>query len=381
MKVADSLIKQHRLAFIDVIRGLAILFMVEAHVMNSCLDPVYKHGKLFEYVDLSNGTVTVTFLFCAGAGFFLAMRNRIDEYRKCGPGLWRYLRRIGFILGIAYWLHLPYHRVDLFLAMSREQLTSFLQFDILHVIVACTLFSLGSMRRAQWLFAVLAVGIFAATSVVWSWNPESVLPLPFAVALMEPPVSKFPLFPWAGYFFTGVVTTGIFTSSQHRQRFAILAAIGGIVVSALAYHMQYLGIVYPGFHDWWLTSPEHSLYRIGLVMTVFSGVFLIERHMDGGWLHTLLRRSGQESLGFYAVHLMIVYGSVVNQGINKLWGGSLAPMEFIGVTAVVIGITYGIIFQWQKFRFRSPGRARYTIYGLFAAFLLMFLLWPLFDPL
>ncbi len=387
MKVADSLIKQHRLAFIDAIRGLAIIFMVEAHVMNSCLDPAYKRGTLFEYVDISNGMVTVAFLFCAGAGFFLAMRNRIDEYQKFGSGFWRYLRRLGFILGVAYWLHIPRHRVDLFLSMPREELMSFLQFDVLHVIVACTFFSLvcvlvlGNMRRVQWLFAVLSVCIFAATPIVWSWNPERVLPLPLAMALMEPPLSKFPLFPWAGYFFAGVVTTGAFAASSHRHRFAIAALVGGVVLSAAAFYMQYAGIAYPGVHDWWLTSPEHSLYRLGMIIALFGGMFLVERWAEGSWPHTLLRRSGQESLGFYVIHLMIVYGSVVNQGINRLWANSLTPVEFIGVTTTVVGIVYGIVFQWQKFRYRSPDRARYTLYVLFSAFMLMFLLWPLFDPL
>ena len=123
------------------------------------------------------------------------------------------------------------------------------------------------------------------------------------------------------------------------------------------------------------------MYRLGMVVAAFGGMYLLDRRMEGTKLHTILRRSGQESLGFYVIHLMIVYGSVINPGVNKLFADSLTPVEFIGVTAVVVAITYAVVMQWQKFRYSHPHRARMAIYALFAGFLLMFLAWPLFDPL
>ena len=73
--------KKERLAFIDVLRGWAVLWMIQTHVANACLAEPYRQGWLFGLLELSNGFVAVTFLFCAGAGVWLAASRKAAEFR------------------------------------------------------------------------------------------------------------------------------------------------------------------------------------------------------------------------------------------------------------------------------------------------------------
>ena len=59
----------HRLAFIDILRGIAVVWMIETHVVDVCLAPLWKVGSLYHLIYISNGFVAVGFDFGAGAGF------------------------------------------------------------------------------------------------------------------------------------------------------------------------------------------------------------------------------------------------------------------------------------------------------------------------
>src|SRR5579872_6893470 len=96
-----------RLEFIDLLRGWAVVVMIETHVINALLAQSYRDSSWFPYLDFANGLVAPSFLFCAGCGLWISLGRRWDDYLALRKPLWVYFRRLGWILGIGYALHLP----------------------------------------------------------------------------------------------------------------------------------------------------------------------------------------------------------------------------------------------------------------------------------
>ncbi|MCX6141239.1 MAG: heparan-alpha-glucosaminide N-acetyltransferase domain-containing protein, partial [Candidatus Kapabacteria bacterium] len=104
--------KGERFAFLDVVRGLAVIWMIQVHVTNVVLDPSLRVGWFFDALNISNGFVAPTFIFCAGAGLWIALSRKGPTYRLFGSELFTYLRRLSYILVWAYVLHAPFFSLD-----------------------------------------------------------------------------------------------------------------------------------------------------------------------------------------------------------------------------------------------------------------------------
>lgn len=382
MAIATPQVKTDRLPFIDIIRGLSVIFMVEAHVVNACLAPAWRTGEPYTTLNLFSGFVSAAFVFCAGAGFQLALEKKKEAFRRFERPLWLYVRRLLFILVLAYWLHLPTHSLAKYLSFTPEEMGRLFQFDVLQVIVSCCFMALGLglLPLRSWmlrsLYVLLAAVIFVATPLVWAWHPGQVLPVPLAMPFMEQPVSKFPLFPWGGYFFAGAAVMGALVQSVRRDRFAAILAGCAFAVAVIASYTEHLPLYYGGWDDWWRTAPGHSLYRLGGVMAAFGVLYLLERWMAPTKAGVILRHAGQESLGFYLVHLLIVHGSVLNPGLTKLFAGRLTLAECWGVALVVMIATYLMIALWHRLRLERPDFTRRVVVAAGVVFLLIFLLAP-----
>ena len=59
MKQASS----QRFVFIDIMRGIAALWMIETHVLNEFIKPEYREGWFYDALNISNGFVSVGFIF------------------------------------------------------------------------------------------------------------------------------------------------------------------------------------------------------------------------------------------------------------------------------------------------------------------------------
>ena len=52
-----------RLTFIDILRGIACVWMIETHAVNAFLNDVFTEGMLYGALKISNGFVAVIFIF------------------------------------------------------------------------------------------------------------------------------------------------------------------------------------------------------------------------------------------------------------------------------------------------------------------------------
>jgi len=100
--------QKKRALFIDLLRGLVLLIMIEVHVFNSMLIPSIKESGWFTYLNFINGLVAPSFLYVSGLVFVLSLQKVVDELRKFGNVFWKKIGRILLILIAGYSLHLPH---------------------------------------------------------------------------------------------------------------------------------------------------------------------------------------------------------------------------------------------------------------------------------
>jgi len=87
-------------------------------------------------------------------------------------------------------------------------------------------------------------------------------------------------------------------------------------------------------HDYWKTSPNFFLLRLGAVLLVTAAFFYLKK-LPSMVAHPVLAL-GQASLMVYAVHLVLVYGSAVNLGLMQIIGKTLPYYAAAGVGIVVL---------------------------------------------
>jgi hypothetical protein len=351
--------------------------MIETHVVNGFMNPVCKTGFFFSWLNLTNGVVAVSFLFCAGAGFYLAASAKWDDYRGFKKPLFLYLRRLGFIFCIAYFLHLPVLSLKDLFNMTPQQALGFFQSDILQVIVLSSLFSLilllviPAIRFLPAISGIAAGIFFIAAPFVWSADALQSMPIFIGTYFAKPPISNFPLFHWAGYFFAGVSLTGFFIQSDKKNQFAIITAIISIAVLLINYYTSSIQPQY-GFIDWWGCAPGHSLFRLGCASAVFSILYLLEKYFKDNKPSSLLLICGRESLFLYASHLLIVYGSIRNFGLKYKLSGKLNVFETVlFITGLTLSCFMGA-WIWHILKRKNMFAARIIMAGLTCIFFYIF---------
>ncbi len=382
--MADLLpVKKQRLIFIDLMRGIAALWMIETHVVNAFLNFQYQGGWLFDAISISNGYVAVGFIFCAGAGFWIAASRKAEEYKKFTPALWTYLRRLGFILAAAYWAHFPEFSFWRIIRSTPAQVLDIMQCDVLHCIVFSSLIALMLVMILPkklpftWIFALLSLMFFFATPLAWESAPLAHLPVFPATLFVNQPISPFPLFPWSGYFFAGAAITGWFMQSNDQKFFAKRLALAGFALPFILFIIKELPFTYPGWQDWWLASPSHALFRTSGAVLLFGLLYLSEKWFDKIPRATdVLRLCGQESLFIYLLQGMLIYGSVANVGVKHFLPTIVTPLEIVILTAALIAVCYSLAHIWNTYKNHDALRARRSIALLSILFLVVFMLVP-----
>lgn len=371
--------RKDRLTFIDVMRGIAVVWMIETHVIDVVLNEWLKKGAGYGLLNISNGFVAVSFIFCAGAGFWLAAQKKVNDYKEFKPPLWIYLRRLMLILIIGYCLHLPTPSLSGLFDVPTESWMMFYESDILQCIVYTSLISLvlllviPRLNIVPLVFGVLAFAVFFISPWIWSWNSMSSLPAFLGALFAEPPISKFPLFPWSGYFFGGVALTALFMQSKNKSRLSWLIILSGFAISAMMINFKLLGTEYPEISNWWKGSPGHSLFRFFGTVGVFGLLYLTEKYYKNNMLGKHLRIAGQESLFLYVSHLLIVYNSM-NMGIDFIFGTSLNYMQSLLIFVLITLICYAGAYYWHKLKANNIKRARFVMTVTFSVLIFFFII-------
>ena len=152
----------------------------------------------------------------------------------------------------------------------------------------------------------------------------------------------FPMFPWAGFAFAGLAAGFLLFSDWGRERTAaILAVFAGVgaVAILVAHQLDHLSFQLYAVYDYWHTSPNFFMMRVGLLLlTAFLGYAWCRWVLPslGSWATRFspLIQLGQTSLLVYWVHIEFVYGRF-----------SILPKRSVGIATATRGLAEIFLFM------------------------------------
>jgi uncharacterized membrane protein len=341
-----------RLAYLDWLRGLAVLVMVLAHVADSWTRADDRDRSLYTGVLFVGGLGAPLFLFLAGVAVALAGRARTASLGTEAAAA-RALVSRGvevFVLGLIFRLQSQ--------LLGWGPLPNLLKVDILNImgvsmIAAAVIWRAGRTRNGRIIgFALATFVATMATPIVRSIPQLAILPDPLEAYLR--PGSRyaaFTLFPWAGFLLAGGLTGELIVAARtplaerRLQWWLAGAGLGGMLA---AWWASYRPALYPNA-SFWTSSPTFFFIRLGIITAIVPAAWAHcrrwlqpeDRRQAGPAIRSVPGRAvvaitqalvtlGRSSLFVYWIHVEMVYG-VLAEPIKRT-----LPLEMSLVATVLL---------------------------------------------
>lgn len=336
--------------------------MLEGHLVRQLMGMAWQEGPIFRAHELVHGLTAPGFLF--GAGFTFAIATQRKAHLLSGWS-WPFFRRVWraiLLVLIGYALHLPYlSLLKSFNEADHAQWASFLQFDVLQLI-GLSLILLRSLYLfarddRQFLAVISTIGLLVVLLTPFVWNAASVRGglSWWSTAVAGWYGSPFPVFPNLAFVLAGVVTSWGFLQARqaeaerlYMQR--LLVTGGAVVAGGGLFDLAPIGVTEQV--NFWTTAPSFFWIRLGLLLMSLGALWLLENRVVGRpverivmprWLTTI----GVESLFVYIMHLLLLYGSILNPTFNmSVWlGRNMSPWA-AGLWVVPFVVVNVLAAQW-----------------------------------
>jgi hypothetical protein len=369
--VSNTSSHKPRYAFLDLYRGIIVLLMLEGHVLREILEPVAKLGRTFQLHELFHGLTAPGFLFGAGFTFAIATQRRWEKLLTLNPAFFRRAWRPVMLMLVGYALHVPFLSIQKTLSTATtDEWKQFFAFDALQ----CIGLSLLAMR--VWLVIVKRERVFLAGTmvffaiaafgapIVWNLSFSNSVPLIVASALNGQQGSLFPIFPHAAYVFAGANIAWHFLRASERgteETFVRQLALGGAVMIVGGFTLDTLPLQLYDQHNFWTASPNYFFMKLGLLILLLCGLWKFEnlgrvQTHQSFWMPRWLTTIGVESLFVYIVHLVLLYGWVINPTTNvRFWFG----LQFGWSAAILVSVLFvaffvPLAFLWHHLKKQHP---------------------------
>jgi hypothetical protein len=357
-----------RKPWLDWQRGLAVLFMVEVHVLDAWRAPTAGGEGLADVLRFVGGLAAPGFLYLAGVAVAFAdaagARHGVPPAQRRS----RLIRRAAWLLAVAVGLR-TLEVLAAALVQGAVPWSELVRIDILHVIAL-------SLALAAWLgvgrgangrvgpllagaAAVLVVGI---TPPVAAWLSTLALPgaaapgsatvlaraadLALAVLGGRPPRATFCLLGWSAFLLAGAALGPL---AVGRARPLAWLSLGAGLAAAGLFGAHGLPVAWWGA-DFWLTSPAWFAARLGLCAALTGAVQLVPAALEPPLRPLALL--GRRSLLAYVASVELTYGGVAAPLRGRLGtAGTLAGIA--GMTA----LTWALVAGWDAWTRRAerPG--------------------------
>ena len=353
--------KISRLAYIDWMRGFACLAMFQTHCYDAWLSESARHSRFFWWSQLGGTLPAPLFLFLAGISFALVTDRMRERGASAGLVARTTILRGAEILGLGLLFRLQ----EWLLGGTKGPWTDLFRVDILNTIgvsmmlmgVVCWIagISFGSNAKSGavriWnIFLAAAVGMTISfiSPLIWTtWRPRF---LPWFLETYingvhvfdKPQAWLFPIFPWSALAFAGLVAGFMLLGKWARVHVAETVAMitfGGAALGAFAWWLDSLPTTLYVNYDFWHTSPNFFLIRVGLVAIVLGGAYAWCRWGAGQRGFSPMIEMGKCSLLVYWVHVELVYGGLsIMKGHNYTIGQATFGFAVIFVSMVLLAV-------------------------------------------
>jgi uncharacterized membrane protein len=308
----------NRRAYIDWMRGLSVLFMIEAHTFDAWTLLAQRGRPAYFWVNFIGGLAAPIFLFLAGVSVTMAGAARERRTRDRRAAAWSVQKRGWEIFGLAFLF-----RLQSFILSPGSTVKGIFKADILNIMgpaIALAAWIWGRIVSLRWrliTFGALACVFTYVTPLVrqaaWiAWLPD---PIEWYIRPI-PRMSVFTLFPWMGYVFAGAFFGELLnTAGDVRAEWRMNRWFFGLGLALLlgGYGASFLPSVYPdGWSNFWTTSPTYYFMKIGIMLMIMGTAYVyVQRPWSAeprnpAWSPML--EFGRSSLFVYWIHVELAYG-------------------------------------------------------------------------
>jgi uncharacterized membrane protein len=333
-----------RIVFLDWLRGLAALIMLQGHVFHSFTHPDQREHGLYIYSQFLGGQAAAVFLFLTGITFGMGIdrRSQLSRLRRVAAALKR--ARYLFFIAILF-------RIQLYtFAWGHSQPGDLLQVDVLNlmgitaVILSLVALAPDSLTRFRW--AALAGIAMAGLAPVMSGLDTSFIPKVLRDYLV--PGVSFSIFPWGSFIAFGVACGSLIphVPRDSWNRVTQWAALCGFALILLGKYSSELPFsIYPNV-DFWLNSPALVACKMGTMLLMGAAAFVWTEYFSPG--PSFVRLLGTTSLAVYWVHVELVYGNLLYTFKEQLmpWQSLIASVCMIAVMTAMSWTIHR--FPWRE---------------------------------
>lgn len=349
-----------RLSYIDWMRGLAILIMIEAHVLDAWTRPTDRQTLAFAISAILAGFAAPMFLFLAGVSVALAASSGERKTGSAARAAARVERRGWEVFGLAYLF-----RLQAYILNPKAMLAGVLKVDILNImgpsiVAAAALWRLAGRTRLRLIaFGGAALAVALATPLVRSASWIGALPPPVQWYLRPTPGrNNFTFFPWGGFVLAGALVGVVIDRTRGQeaeQRLHAWMIPAALIFTAACYAGSYLPSIYAD-SQFWTSSPMFFLLRVGIITATLSILYFYERRprmLGSAWRWSSpMVLFGQASLFVYWVHVELVYG-VASEPLHRNLAFATAVAAFAAFSLAMFGLAVAknaAVARWRQWR-------------------------------
>jgi len=353
-----------RLAYIDWMRGLACVLMIQAHCYDSWLNAEARKTALYRWSQEISTLAAPIFLFLCGVSFALVSEGLRQKKAPKAEIVKTALLRGVQILGFGFLLRLQ----EFVLGYPKSPWTDLFKVDVLNILgVSILLMAVfwwiaaasgapednTADNAAHWQTRaiagalVIAAIIAVVTPPLWTTHRLRFLPWMLesyvnGIHTFDAPVPwVFSIFPWCGFAFVGLAF-GLFLFSdfaQQREAAALgaVATIGAVACAASLWWDTSSVKIY-AVYDYWHSSPNFFLMRCGILLLLTFAIFVWCRWGLGAKGFSPCIQMGRTSLLVYWVHIEFVYGrlSILPKGRSSI---ALATAGMLVIFLAMLGLS------------------------------------------
>lgn len=334
----------HRVVFLDWMRGVAAIIMLQGHTFDAFASEEARKGSPFIFSQFFGGEAAAIFLLLTGVTFGLGMNRRqnLPPWQRVKTALRRarYLFVLAVLFRLQSWLF----------GMPHNDWRNLLKVDVLNVMGAtAALLSLlaiaNGVQRVRW--AALAGVAIAAASPLVSGLETGGVPV-WLRDYFIPGTLNFGIFPWGSYLAFGVAVGSMIPlverSSWNRvMQWSALVGFGMILGGQYFSNLPFS--IYAN-SDFWLNSPGLVACKLGVAMLLGSAAFLWTEFLSTGW--SWVQQLGTTSLVVYWVHIELVYGRWFGVYQRELTAAGCVAISLALIVAMV-GLSVAVKrIEWGK---------------------------------
>ena len=329
-----------RRGYIDWLRGVAVLIMIEAHTIDAWTHPAHR-GALFGVGGMIGGFAAPLFLFLAGVAVPLAIAAKVRKGAALADAA-RAVRRRGWqVYGLALLFRLQAK------LLGGGGWRSLLKVDVLNImgpaiVLAAALCAVVRTVRAR--VAVLGALVTAtalATPVVRSAAWPAALP-DFLEAYLRPvpQLTNFTWFPWSGFVLAGAIVGTVLEPLRDQdgeRRANVWFGLAGVALIAIGWFGSYLPSPYARSY-FWTSSPAFFALRAGILTLMMPLAFLWAQR-PGRHRWSPLQQFGRTSLFVYWIHVEMVYG-VFSTPLHRALTLRQWAVAYVAFAVFLLGLSY-----------------------------------------